>query len=332
MLAALALTFLATTIAGLQRILDTVELDGDQWRACLIAVIGYLVLAELGKFILRRIERRRASMSSLHLEPPASAEDRRRTDRRPAAGRTRDRGRPRRARHRLDGWRRLRGSRPRELDAAAKAVLAEGIEQLADAQELLWASDTCAVLVVFQAMDAAGKDSTIKHVMSGVNPQGVDVISFSHPSSEELDHTFLWRIAKAVPERGRIGIFNRSHYEEVVALRVHPEWLDRAELPPGDRGARLLGRTATPTSTRSNGTSTAPARSRQVLPQRLQGGAEAALHRSARQPGQGVEVQRRRRRRAAPLGRLHGGVRGGHHRHVDRVGAVVRASRPTTST
>ena len=81
------------------------------------------------------------------------------------------------------------------------------------------------MLVVFQARDAVDKDSTIKHVMTGVNPQGVQVASFKQPSSEELDHTFLWRTAKAVPERGRVGIFNRSHYEEVVALRVHPEWL-----------------------------------------------------------------------------------------------------------
>lgn len=123
-----------------------------------------------------------------------------------------------------------------ELDTTAKAVLAQGIERLTEAQELLWASDAYALLVVFQAMDAAGKDSTIKHVMSGVNPQGVQVVSFKQPSSEELDHTFLWRTAKAVPERGRIGIFNRSHYEEVVALRVHPEWLDRQRLPAGDRG------------------------------------------------------------------------------------------------
>jgi PPK2 family polyphosphate:nucleotide phosphotransferase len=123
-----------------------------------------------------------------------------------------------------------------ELNATAKALLARGIDQLSDAQELLWASDRHALLLVFQAMDAAGKDSTIKHVMSGVNPQGVQVVSFRQPSSEELDHTFLWRISKALPERGRIGIFNRSHYEEVVALRVHPEWLDRQRLPSGDRG------------------------------------------------------------------------------------------------
>src|SRR4051812_49704794 len=87
-------------------------------------------------------------------------------------------------------------------------------------------------------MDAAGKDSAIEHVMSGVNPQGVQVVSFKKPSDEELDHTFLWRIAKAAPERGRIGIFNRSHYEEVVALRVHPEWLAQQRLParPGTPG------------------------------------------------------------------------------------------------
>jgi PPK2 family polyphosphate:nucleotide phosphotransferase len=122
-----------------------------------------------------------------------------------------------------------------DLSAVAKAIREEGIERLKDAQELLWASDTYALLVVFQAMDAAGKDSTIEHVMSGVNPQGVSVVSFKQPSSEELDHTFLWRINKAAPERGRIGIFNRSQYEEVIALRVHPEWLDRQKLPPGPR-------------------------------------------------------------------------------------------------
>jgi PPK2 family polyphosphate:nucleotide phosphotransferase len=127
----------------------------------------------------------------------------------------------------------------KKLDATAKSILARGTKQLADAQELLWASDTYALLVVFQAIDAAGKDSTIEHVMSGVNPQGVHVVSFKQPSSEELDHSFLWRIAKAVPERGRIGIFNRSHYEEVVALRVHPEWLDHQKLPAGERGPRF---------------------------------------------------------------------------------------------
>ena len=126
-----------------------------------------------------------------------------------------------------------------ELKDEARAVLAHGVEELSHVQELLWASGSHAVLVVFQAIDAAGKDSTIKHVMSGINPQGVQVVSFRQPSAEELNHDFLWRISKALPERGMIGIFNRSHYEEVVALRVHPEWLDGQNLPPGPRDARF---------------------------------------------------------------------------------------------
>jgi PPK2 family polyphosphate:nucleotide phosphotransferase len=126
-----------------------------------------------------------------------------------------------------------------ELDNRAREAIARGIAELSRAQELLWASDTHSVLVVLQAMDAAGKDSAIEHVMSGVNPQGVQVAGFGKPSSEELDHDFLWRISKALPERGRIGIFNRSHYEEIVALKVHPEWLEPQRLPTGDRGPRF---------------------------------------------------------------------------------------------
>jgi len=121
----------------------------------------------------------------------------------------------------------------------ARDALQRGIAELSRAQELLWADDRYAVLVVLQAMDAAGKDSAIEHVMSGVNPQGVQVVSFKKPSAEELDHDYLWRTSKALPERGRIGIFNRSHYEEVVALRVHPEWLDAQRLPPGERDERF---------------------------------------------------------------------------------------------
>ncbi|MCZ7536274.1 MAG: polyphosphate kinase 2 family protein [Acidimicrobiia bacterium] len=128
-----------------------------------------------------------------------------------------------------------------DLDDTAKKVRNAGVERLSEAQELLWASDTYALLVVFQAMDAAGKDSTIEHVMTGVNPQGVRVVSFKQPSREELDHNFLWRVWKAVPERGQIGIFNRSHYEEVVALRVHPGWLDRQRIP-GVKPGRALWR------------------------------------------------------------------------------------------
>jgi PPK2 family polyphosphate:nucleotide phosphotransferase len=126
-----------------------------------------------------------------------------------------------------------------KLKGAAREILGKGSKELSDAQELLWASDTYGLLVVFQALDAAGKDSTIEHVMSGVNPQGVQVVSFRQPSSEELDHDFLWRISRALPERGRIGIFNRSHYEEVIALKVHPEWLEGQRLPPGKRGKQF---------------------------------------------------------------------------------------------
>jgi PPK2 family polyphosphate:nucleotide phosphotransferase len=113
------------------------------------------------------------------------------------------------------------------------------VAELAEAQTLLYASDTWAVLLIFQAMDAAGKDSTIKHVMSGVNPQGCQVFSFKHPSAEDLDHTFLWRCTKVLPERGRIGIFNRSYYEEVLIVKVHPEILAAQRIPSAKPSARF---------------------------------------------------------------------------------------------
>lgn len=125
--------------------------------------------------------------------------------------------------------------------AEAKALLADGIERLSALQEKLYAQNRWAVLAVFQAMDAAGKDGAIKHVMSGVNPQGCQVHAFKAPSGEELDHDFLWRIAKALPERGRIGIFNRSHYEEVLVARVHPEVLARQRLPKQLTGKNIRG-------------------------------------------------------------------------------------------
>ena len=113
----------------------------------------------------------------------------------------------------------------------AQELLKGDVEELAEAQELLYAADTWSVLLIFQAMDAAGKDGTIRHVMSGINPQGCQVYSFKHPSSEELDHNFLWRCMKALPERGRIGIFNRSYYEEVLIVKVHPELIGYQRLP-----------------------------------------------------------------------------------------------------
>jgi PPK2 family polyphosphate:nucleotide phosphotransferase len=117
--------------------------------------------------------------------------------------------------------------KPRSKDA-----LAAGVELLADLQDRLYAQDRWSLLLIFQAMDAAGKDGTIKHVMSGVNPQGCQVFSFKSPSSEELDHDYLWRCMRCLPNRGNIGIFNRSYYEETIAVRVHPEFLAGQKLPP----------------------------------------------------------------------------------------------------
>ena len=114
----------------------------------------------------------------------------------------------------------------------AKEALAMGVDVLAELQDMLYAQDCWAVLLIFQAMDAAGKDGAIKHVMSGVNPQGCQVFSFKSPTSEDLDHDYLWRCIKCLPERGRIGIFNRSYYEETLVVRVHREFLEKQKLPP----------------------------------------------------------------------------------------------------
>jgi PPK2 family polyphosphate:nucleotide phosphotransferase len=119
--------------------------------------------------------------------------------------------------------------------AEAAARLSEGVVLLADYQDRLAAQDTFGVLFILQGLDGAGKDSTIKHVMSGLNPKGVDVHNFKQPSTEELDHDVLWRYERALPERGRIGVFNRSHYEEVLVVRVHPELLGTERLPKGAR-------------------------------------------------------------------------------------------------
>lgn len=124
----------------------------------------------------------------------------------------------------------------------AEEKLASDVERLKDFQGKLYAQDTYGVLLVFQAMDAAGKDGTIKHVMSGVNPQGCQVFNFKTPSAEELDHDYLWRCFKCLPERGRIGIFNRSYYEDVIVVRVHPEFLEKQRLPPSSKGKDIWQR------------------------------------------------------------------------------------------
>src|SRR5215468_6147301 len=119
----------------------------------------------------------------------------------------------------------------REDTKAAKEMLGRGVKLLSELQEKLYAQDRWGLLLIFQAMDAAGKDGTIKHVMSGVNPQGVEVFSFKAPTSEEIAHDFLWRTNRCMPARGKIGIFNRSYYEEVLAVRVHPDILDKQKIP-----------------------------------------------------------------------------------------------------
>ena len=126
-----------------------------------------------------------------------------------------------------------------ESKPRARDLLAHGVEWLAEAQDKLYAQNRWSVLLVFQAMDAAGKDGTIKHVTSGLNPQGCQVYSFKQPSAEELDHDFLWRATRCLPERGRIGIFNRSHYEEVLVVRVHQEILRGQQLPAELVGKRI---------------------------------------------------------------------------------------------
>ena len=173
-------------------------------------------------------------------------------------------------------------------------LLEEHVAQLSSQQQLLYASNRYAVLLIFQAMDAAGKDGAIKHVMSGVNPQGCQVFSFKHPSAAELEHDFLWRTTRDLPERGRIGIFNRSYYEEVLIARVHPEILRSEGIPdaPHDDKKRL----ARPISF-DHGFGETPPRQRnphrQVLPPPLEGGAAQALPRTHRRAGKELEIQPR---------------------------------------
>jgi len=129
-----------------------------------------------------------------------------------------------------------------QVKDAAKKILDQNRLTLAESQELLWASGAYSVLIVLQGMDTAGKDGTIRHVMSGVNPQGCRVQGFKVPTQEELSHNFLWRYSKALPSRGEIGIFNRSYYEDVLVVKVHPEILDAQRLPPGKRDQKFWDR------------------------------------------------------------------------------------------
>ena len=205
----------------------------------------------------------------------------------------------------------------------AKEALQNGVEALAELQDMLYAQDRWSVLLVFQAMDAAGKDGTIKHVMSGVNPQGCQVSSFKAPTSVDLDHDYLWRCMKELPERGRIGIFNRSYYEETLVVRVHPEFLAGQKLPERMRDEEHLGRAlsghprvrALPHAQRNDRA--------EIFPPRLEERSRRSAFSSGSTAGEELEVLRHRREGARLLGRLHGGVRGDDPRDGDGGFAVV---------
>ena len=180
----------------------------------------------------------------------------------------------------------------KDKDAAVDHVW-KGLQRLEELQELLYAHDRYSLLLIFQGMDAAGKDHVIKHVMSGVDPQGVQVHSFKQPSAEELDHDFLWRTTKALPERGRIGIFNRSYYEEVLVVRVHPDAARHPEASGEMPHAAHLGR-----AVRGHQGLRAPSLEKrddhpQVLPERVAGGAAPAVSGEDRRPGEELEVLER---------------------------------------
>jgi polyphosphate kinase 2 (PPK2 family) len=181
-------------------------------------------------------------------------------------------------------------------------LLQQNVAQLAEYQMRLAAQDTHGVLVVLQALDAAGKDGTIRHVMSGVNPQGVSVHSFKVPSSEEVSHDFLWRYQRRLPQRGEIGVFNRSHYEEVLVVRVHPENLDRQRMPREAKGTNVWRRNL-PRNQRLGALSRRQRLSdRETVPQSVQG---RAAHSFPAAPGPArsqLEVLGRRCARAHPLG------------------------------
>ena len=205
----------------------------------------------------------------------------------------------------------------------AQESLQIGVQALAELQDMLYAQDRWAVLLIFQAMDAAGKDSAIKHVMSGVNPQGCQVVSFKEPSTEDLEHDYLWRCSKHLPERGRIGIFNRSYYEEVLVVRVHEELLQKQKLPPElitkhlweDRFRDIRGFER---YLSNNGVLI-----RKFFLHVSTQGTKEALSRTDRQAREALEVLCCRCARACLLAGLHGSLRGHDPSHRHRARAVV---------
>ncbi len=172
----------------------------------------------------------------------------------------------------------------------ASELLQQGTEWLAQEQEMLYARDRWSLLLVFQAMDAAGKDSTIKHVMSGVNPQGCQVFSFKQPSQEDLSHDFMWRCFKSLPERGRIGIFNRSYYEEVLIVRVHKQILKQQKIPQLLLGKRIWDERLADNRALRGLPRPSGSHNPQVLPAPVAQGTEEALFEAPRYPGEELEV------------------------------------------
>ena len=190
----------------------------------------------------------------------------------------------------------------------AEHWLERGVARLAQLQEKLYAQDSWALLLIFQAMDAAGKDSTIKHVMSGVNPQGCQVYSFKAPSAEELDHDFLWRTSRCLPERGRIGIFNRSYYEETLVVRVHPRCARQPEVARLARNQADLGRTLRGHRRIRAVCHSQRHRHSKILSSRVAKRAEAAFSGASRPEEQELEIFGGRREGKRSLARLHARV------------------------
>ena len=188
--------------------------------------------------------------------------------------------------------------------AEAGDLLADGVKLLAEYQDRLAAQDTFGVLLVLQGLDASGKDGTIKHVMSGVNPQAVEVHSFKQPSVEELNHDFLWRYQRALPGRGRIGIFNRSHYEEVLVVRVHQDLLAAERMPASAGGQGIWARRYREINDWERYLADNGIRRRQGHAEPVVAGAGQAVPRADRPPGEELEVLAQRRQGAGLLGRL----------------------------
>ena len=184
----------------------------------------------------------------------------------------------------------------------AKEALQTGVEALAELQDMLYGQDRWSVLLIFQAMDAAGKDGTIKHVMSGVNPQGCQVSSFKGPSSMDLDHDYLWRCVKELPERGRIGIFNRSYYEETLAVRVHPEFLAGQKLPKRCVTKQIWDERFQDIRAFERYLHSQWDDRPEIFPACLERRAEKALSRADRSGGEELEIFRHRREVARVLG------------------------------